>query len=204
VCPQPQPKACAEFFKSTAVVLATVESEASVPAQGDFYDAWRYHLRVHRVFRGSPGKSLTVFTENASARLRLAVGEQYLLFASAAEDRLWIDSCGNSALASASDDRVRVVEDLRNGRTSIEGHVAARPAWVGVAGVRLIITGGARAFRAVTDAAGAFAVPVPPGKYSVKAESAGVVPFDVSYDDPRQVVVQRGQCGQVQFVAEAR
>lgn len=77
-CPLPHPKVCAEFYKSRAVVIGTVVSEEAVD-MGDT-DGWLYRLNVTRVFKGAVMDKLSVFTENASARLPLRVGLTYLLF----------------------------------------------------------------------------------------------------------------------------
>lgn len=65
VCPKPDPKVCAEFFKDDAVFVGIVVSERTVPPKGYFYDGWLYRLRVQRVFRGRVGKVIDVFTENS-------------------------------------------------------------------------------------------------------------------------------------------
>ena len=203
VCQKPDPKVCGEFFRSDAVFTGTVLSERTVPLKGDLWDGWLYRLRVSRVFRGSLGRSVRVFTENASARLNLEVGKEYLLFAHVRRGRLVIDSCGNSGLVAETTEKVRATGALQRAQTaSIEGHVAARPEWTGVAGIRLRISGKGAALTPVTDSSGWFRVAVPPGKYSVLVESGTATPFDLSYDDPSRLVVRKGQCALVQFVAD--
>ena len=138
VCPKPDPKVCSEFFKSDAVFAGRVESQRTVPATGSDYDGWVYQLRVHRVFRGTLGDTVDVFTENSSGRFPLEMGRKYLLFASRGDGRLVIDNCGNSALLSEATETTRDIERLGKASSGeIEGHVASRPAWKGVAGIHL-------------------------------------------------------------------
>ena len=203
VCPKPSPKVCNEFFKSSAVVVGTVIAERTVAATEDFEDGWTYRIRVQRTFRGARADEVSVFTENTSARLPLVVGRTYLLFADRFRDRLQISDCGNTGLAAERQRQLHALEKIANAPTRIEGHVAARPDWVGAPGERLEIVGAGRKYSVISDDRGAFSVEVAPGSYVVSATSAGIDAFDLSYDDPAHVTVERGQCAQVQFVRSA-
>jgi len=95
ICPIPTPKVCSAFFESDAVFVGTVISEEVVPENDNFIEGWRYHLRVARVFRGGVGRRAVVHTSNDSGRLNLAVGREYLLFASLRNRQLEVgDDCG--------------------------------------------------------------------------------------------------------------
>jgi len=204
VCPLPTPKVCNEFFKSDAVVIGTVVAQQDVAAIDRFDDGWIYRIRVHHTFRGPKQGELSVFTENNTGRLPLIVDHEYLLFADLVGDRLEITNCGNSGLAAERTIEIHAIENLTSDATRIEGHVAARPEWVGVRGARFEIIGAGRKYSTVADEGGFFSVEVPPGSYAISAESGGIAAFDLSYDDPKHLTVQRGQCAQVQFVTDQR
>jgi len=205
VCPKPDPKVCGEYFKSDAVFVGSVVSQMTVPPQGNSYDGWLYRLRVSKVFRGSVGDTVEVFTENSSGRFPLDVGSEYLLFATLGQGRLEIDNCGNSGLLAETMEKIREIERIGNSADAvIEGHVASRPDWKGVPGIRFLVRGKEATHSAVTDHNGWFRMTGPPGTYSVRAESARVTPFDLTYDNPDRLVVRKGGCSQMQFVVEEK
>ena len=79
------------------------QGNAATPNGFDPYAGALYRVNVLRVLKGKPPASLTLFSENSTARFRLAPGKDYLLFVT--EDafaapigrRLTIDTCGHSA-----------------------------------------------------------------------------------------------------------
>jgi hypothetical protein len=198
-CPKPPPKVCGEFFKSDAVFIGTAVSEQDLRSDNND-DGWLYRLRVHRAFRGEQQGEVEVFTENTSVRFPLEMDRDYLLFATRLNNRLEITSCGNSGLVAERQDQIVAIQDLPRAPTLIEGHVAARPDWNGVPGVRFEIKGNWGGYSAVSDETGSFTIAVRPGSYSVAPKSTDVVPFDLSYDDPKHVSLKSGQCAQLQFV----
>ncbi len=212
VCPQPHPRVCAEFFKSSPVFVGTVVSKRTVPYEGDFLDGWIYRLRVHRLFRGPTGNFVEVFTENSSARFPLDVGQRYLLFAERYGGRFVIDSCGNSGLLSQAGETIRQIEELEKATAGgeIAGRILAgygegyleRP----IEGVRVTARGEQKTYATVTDREGRFRIVVPPGKYTVQTESSHwtVSPFDLSYDDPSKIVIHNGGCADLLFLADPR
>lgn len=62
---------------------------------------------------------------------------------------------------------------------------------------------GGRSYEGVTGKDGWFHIPVPPGEYGVSARSSKllVIPYDLSYDDPKHVVVPKCGCTAIQFIA---
>jgi hypothetical protein len=202
VCPVPAPKACNEFFKSDAVLIGRVESERAIDEEGDFVAGWLYRVRVSRSLRGTPASSVEIFTENASARLRLSVGKDYILFASRGDaGRFDVDSCGSSGLVDAKADVIEMLKQIPSQPSSIEGeilHAGDRNGSGGIPQVRVRIEGEDGTVRLATSGAdGTFRIEVPPGTYRVEPESEHLVRFDLSYGDPAHLVVEPGQCGQV-------
>ena len=200
VCRKPDPKVCAEFFKSDAVFVGTVLSEqTNVGEYPASITGWTYRLRVERVFRGPSLKAIAVFTANDSVRLRMDVGHQYLLFADHQNGQWVIADCGNSGLLSNSATKIRQIEETRKASIGrIEGRVGL---YKGVGGVQVVARGSGKTFAAVTDQDGWFRLKVPPGKYSAQVEAPRVYGFDLSYDDPSDFLVPKGGCAQLQFVA---
>lgn len=164
MCFKPDPKVCAEFFKSDAVFVATVVSERTVLDKGGFIDGWWYRLNIHKTFRGARQKTVDVYTGNDSGRLRLEVGHEYLLFAKKYRGRLQITGCGNSGLMSKKKEKLQNIEQIKKTTSgSIEGHVASHPSWIGVAGIQVITKGEGNIYTTVTDQDGWFRMIVPPG-----------------------------------------
>lgn len=201
VCPKPAPRVCAEFFDADAVFIGRVLDARTEPPRGNTHEGWTYRVRVSRRWRGAGRSDAMVFTENSSGRLPLEVGREYLLFASVTDGRLEITHCGNSGPVGDRADRIEELERLRGAKGAvIEGHVAARPDWTGVPSIEFRVLGEGRTYTAVSGPDGWFRVPVPPGKYTVKAQTDDVDPFDLSYDDPESLRLQRGECAELQFV----
>jgi hypothetical protein len=150
-CRQPDPKVCAEFFKSDVVFVGTVLALRTVPTKGDFYDGWWYRLRVRKMFRGPDRETVEVFTENSSVRFPLTVGNEYLLFAKDFGGRLEIAHCGNSGLLSQSLQEIQEIEQIGKVPTgTIEGRVVSPATWKGVDEVRVTARGEDGAYSAVT------------------------------------------------------
>jgi hypothetical protein len=209
-CYQPDPTLRCEFLNSDAVFIGTVISTRDEPARGnDDTDGWIYTLTVERLFRGPSSKTIEVYTENASARVPLTNGKQYLLFASRFHRRLKIVGCGNSALASGAKNSIQALEKIRIPKDAlIEGRIGFgetpdadghKPRMV------VIVSGDGGTFRAVSGTDGWFHLHVPPGKYSAKVRKLRdltAAPFDLSYDNPDPFVARAGHCSGLQFHAD--
>jgi hypothetical protein len=205
ICPQPAPKVCSAFFKSDAVFIGTVVSEHAVPDKDDpgFVEGWLYRVRVDRRFRGTTGQTAVVHTGNDSGRLLLEVGHQYLLFATFQNGHLQIgDDCGPLSDSSRMRGNVREIESLHGATAAIvEGEVRKETAsGVGVRGVNVTVSGMGRTYRLTSDRQGLFRGLVPPGRYRIDVDS-GAVLSDLSWIDPTDIEVVKGQCAQAQFIA---
>jgi carboxypeptidase family protein len=204
VCLEPKPKVCNAYFKSDAVFTAVVLDEKAVREAGEL-EGRLYSLMVQHRYKGQLGETVEVYTENSSSGLALVRGHEYLLFAKRAGERLEIadDCAGNSGPTLDSASRINELSGTVRWRTAIEGRVSTRPKSKPVAGAKFEITGEGRTYSAETDASGAFRVEVPPGTYSLAPVTPGVSVSDVSVDDPKRLVLEPGECGQVQFVSGA-
>ena len=209
VCERPHPPVCAEFFHRDAVFVGTVISSRHRSEGED--PGWFYALRVTSVFRGVVPPVVKVFTEDSSARFPLKVNQSYLLFASSSHfDRLEIDNCGNSVELAKAGGAIRQLEQIQSlAKSGADGYVAGGVMrWDGspntpIAGVSISAQRGGKNYKTVTGANGWFHIDLPAGKYALSAESSewSIVPYDLTYDDPSEVVIQPSGCAVVQFGA---
>lgn len=206
-CPQPEPRVCSEFFHSHAVFVGTVVSVRELPEGRGFVAGWEYRLQVARVYKGPAQKFIYVRTENASARFPLEFGHKYLLFAFKSDNRLWITCCGNSSefaqAASALQELERVLVKMK---TNSGGEIMGRVRGVDDANVESFTAfafGGGKMYQGVNEAGGWFRIRVPAGKFTVRVTSSSwdVTPFDLSFDNPENVVIRNGGCSDLMFVA---
>jgi hypothetical protein len=210
VCSQPHPRVCAEFFHSDAVFTGTVISVRNGPKRETNPDGWFYRVKVTRSYRGSNGHTVDIFTGNDSGRFPLQEGHMYLLFAYKEEGILKIDNCGNSAELSEAGEAIRQVESvLANMKSASGGDIGGRVVGeqdAGTNGIAVTASGGGKKYTGVTDRDGRFHIHVPPGKYVVWPETSQwiVTPYDLSYDKEDHVLVERGSCAELQFLASPK
>ena len=202
VCRQPHPRVCTEFFDSDVVLSGTVIAVRTDGAE-DFPAGWFYTVRVGELFRGPSGKTVEFWTENSSARFPLSKGRQYLLFAQKDDSQLELTCCGNSTFLEDSADAIRQIREIL--KTKSGGEISGRIGRVDsndFAGVRVTAIGAKGTFEVLTDKNSWFHMRVPDGAYRVRAHAPGrnFVSYDLSYDDPDNIVVHPGGCPQVQLI----
>lgn len=80
--------------------------------------AYTIKVKVKTRLKGEVPDIISVRDENTSARYGMSVDEEHVLFVSEDQDgTLWVNSCGNSALAFRSQDLIKKIEaELRKGR----------------------------------------------------------------------------------------
>jgi len=223
-CLAPQPRlVCAEYFRSTLVVTATLITTTPIPEdEPDSPYARVYALRVNRTLRGKAPATLQVYEENSSGRAGFdwVRGREYLLFLNLASDddatyarvdsnleashlTFWeLDGCGNSAPTSRAAAALSAIKAIQTGPggSVIQGVVRTRYGQTPLSGMHVEAQGQDRRFAAITDKNGEFRMRVTPGRYTVKVIDAGRF-FDygeLSYsdiDDP----LEPGECAQVEF-----
>jgi hypothetical protein len=195
ICPGPTPKVCAEFFESDAVFVGKVLSKR----WGDDYI--RFRVAVSKVLRGAVGKTVVVYTENASARLTWDVGRTYVVFAQLRDGRLesW-DYCGPLSDPTKVADTLREIELLPSQRgASVEGQVLHQDGMKpGVPGVEIRVVGDGVAYTAVTDERGQFHMSLPPGQYQMPIDESRLVQSTYNMNtDLQHLSLVDGQCAQV-------
>lgn len=71
-----------EYQQSDLVFVGRVTAAKAVPEAKPFDEGTRYKIQVKKTFRGRPGHTLTVFSENSSGRFPMNIGVDYLVFLS--------------------------------------------------------------------------------------------------------------------------
>lgn len=204
-CPEPPDRVCAALASYALVVEGTVQSERTVKGIDGFVDGYEDHVTVDDDFQGPEVRAIDVFSENAPGRLELAPGRRYVLFANRDGARGWVvTSCGLSGpLPEAQGvlDEIRRV--LASDESYIAGRIVKRSSSKGVPGVEVVARrDDGREVEGTSGPDGRFRLDVPPGAYQVTVDAPDTIPFDLSYDDPNALVVEKGRCALVQFVAE--
>lgn len=171
-------------------------------------DAFEYRVSVLRLFRGPHNKVIDVYTGNDSGGYPLDLGREYLFFAYTYKDQLWISNCDDSVPLSEAKELTREIQAIAIPSDAIiEGRVILNyvPSNKGVAGIKILVRGEHRTYRWTTDQEGWFHLHVPPGPYSVEAESTPadrIVAYDLNYGgNPNKFVVKAGRCAGFEFVA---
>jgi hypothetical protein len=105
-----------EVRSALAIVLGKVTRKKDLvedPADPDGITATVYTVQVSRVVRGKVTPTIRIRSENDSGRFWMDVGKEYLLFLSKdVQHRLYfVDSCGNSGIASDRETVLRQVEE---------------------------------------------------------------------------------------------
>ena len=81
-CPE-YPTIEQEFKTSEFVFIGEVRSTQKVhPGSDDFFDGINYVVKVSERLRGTPGNTVTLFSENSSGRFPMQIGAKYLVFTS--------------------------------------------------------------------------------------------------------------------------
>ncbi|HUN58911.1 MAG TPA: hypothetical protein VMU41_12420 [Candidatus Binataceae bacterium] len=219
-CLQPDPpRVCSELFTADSVFVGTVVSSKYIPNETpDGYDGWTYRLKVAKVYRGPRKKIISVFTENASAKMPLTVGDKYLLFAAYhASYGLEIYGCGNSGeFPHARATAIEVERVLRNAKFASTGNIGGLVQTYGAGGdplpaVKMIAQSDVHQYSGITGKDGWFHIQVPPGRYRVTAEPSKAIdedwlvsPGDLSFERPNDLEIKAGQCADLEFTASQR
>jgi hypothetical protein len=213
------PHVCAEFFRSDAVFVGTVVSIRDLPdpEDSDTTGGFFYRLKVATVYRGPSQETIEVYTGNDSGRLPLKLHHTHLLFASTIDGRLAIGCGGNSAELAEAGSALRSIQRLLKTMNSATGSdIWGRirtpdPRARGIPGVRVIAEGEAHTYSVLSDRLGRFRIHVPPGKYAVRivpprtvAAHWTITPFELSYYDPKALIMVRGECAEITFMARPK
>jgi hypothetical protein len=111
-----------EFTNSAVVIVGKVISTKDVSESGGFISGTFYSIRVTEVLKGSPPKTVELYSENSSGRFPMEFGTSYLIFAYKDSferiegKHLAIDNCGNSGTLKQSKKALVTVRKLRPNR----------------------------------------------------------------------------------------
>ena len=113
VCLNGHPSRKQEYQRSTTVFVGPVVSEDFTPESKDYENGTTYSIQVEEVLRGSPAKTVKVFSENDSGRFPMQVGTAYLIFVYEELDRLKVDNCGNSGKLSEKAEALAALRKMK-------------------------------------------------------------------------------------------
>jgi hypothetical protein len=212
VCLEPIPRlVCAEYFRSDVVVEAKLLHTKHVIPEID-QDYFLYEMEPERVLRGKVGPRFEIWEENSSGRAPFVwrLGQSYLLFLSPSEQQdqheNWeLDGCGNSRPLKQAAAALNAIDRISKTQSSLIQVAVDGLGGVSGEGRRVKAEGKAGVFTATTDKDGVASLKVPPGTYQVTVPPQGekkFEPYDLSYDNPRNVLVEKGDCAQIQFVSQ--
>lgn len=103
----------AEVIGTPTIVVGRVLSETPLhedTTDPDGYTAYNLQIRVLNRLKGNSPDLIVIRNENTSARYAMSVGEVHLLFVSAHDRVLWVNSCGNSSPMPAAEQLVQQVQ----------------------------------------------------------------------------------------------
>jgi hypothetical protein len=209
-CDRPdRPRVCDEFFSSDLVFTGKVIATRYMPQGLPGSDlGWLYTLTVNKIYRGSAGPTVKVYSEANRGGFPLDTGKSYLLFAFADRKTLYIAGCGNSTVLGAAPTAIRQIETILSTRAgtggSIGGRVVAQANDLNLSGIHLIANDGEKTYEAVTANDGSSNIEVPAGAYNLTAKAPlGLFVYrdDPAALKPNDIVIGNGQCADVYFSA---
>ena len=209
LCSVPRPRlVCAEYFHSKGVVIAKL---AAVTAVKDSYEdviGTYYSMTVEQTLRGQVPRLFRIYMANDSGRTTFEwkTSDSYLLFLMDENPNgAWVlDGCGNSGPAQLRQKALQQIEaiDSTSNHALIQGTVGGNSSSFPLRGVQVEARGPGGVNTTETKADGTFELHVSPGKYQVRALEPGktFVAEDITYENPDDLVLEKGGCAQVQFV----
>lgn len=225
----PQLAACEAAWRYSAVFLGTILERNHNQDDTLLAFQTAYLVRVDERFRGLRNGESEIFVDpdNTTCGERFEVGKRYLLFVTGdgtrslesvlkpqAVPRHWASHSSRPVYFTSQCDGNRAIEeateDLDWLRGVMKGEALARIFGravqnrvdryaIPVAGASISVDGENLSRHLLTDSNGNFAIDLPPGEYSVRAERPPWTP-----SPPNQVSVQRGECAKRMLILGSR
>ena len=101
-----------EVRAADGIVIGRVLSEQGQredPTDPDGYTAYNVTVRVTTRLKGNLPSVIVIRNENTSARYPMSIGEEHLLFVFKDDERLSVNSCGNSSLMPEGNQQVQAI-----------------------------------------------------------------------------------------------
>jgi hypothetical protein len=212
LCARPATRLCHEFFTSDLVVRAKVFKIKNVidPEDPIGVDAWDYHVDVIKTYRGPARKRQIIRSENASARLLLKQGKEYVIFANRFTNGLYRAGGGCEGIQPTDGERytekldaeIAALKQVRQASIEIEFR-DKKNQLAPFSGV--VIKGKTGTLPVVPDKNGMFHAVVPPGTYSVTLpESLWESSYTHTEINNQPVALVPGQCAQIALVEKVK
>ncbi len=109
----PEISVAQEIERSKFVVIGTVISRMIVvdPLKDpEGYEAEIFKFKIEKTLKGQPGKIISLYNVNSSARFPMEVNKKYFLFVDTDEDGYWVNSCGTS---KKYQDSAKVMDEVK-------------------------------------------------------------------------------------------
>ncbi len=210
ICTRPAPKLCSAFFTHELVIRAKVLKieQASNPRDPAGVDGWNYHVEVIKTYRGTARNRATIRANNTTARLLLAQGKEYVIFAYKNTDDVY-EASGNCSgiqplegerYSTRLDKAIAALKQAHHASIEIEfrnRHDQLAP----FSGVSILSGAGKRAI--TPNKNGVFRSIVSPSSYSLALpEHIWMSSYDGSGSgiDTAPVTLAPGQCAQIALV----
>jgi hypothetical protein len=215
-CSDPPVKLCHMLFANKLVIYGEVVKTEILKDQEDpeGISGWAYHINVLKTYRGTPGKTVVIRSENASARLLLKSGRKYIVFASRNSDGGYYAGsyCGEiqnvDGQPYSAQLEAQVYDLLNNSKLSfIEGKIAGWNSRLALTS-SLTVTGPGLFKKIAFDEKGFFYLKVQPGTYklvpSTNLQVSIPSPDGIDWKNPSSrdvppISLAPGQCAQYMF-----
>jgi hypothetical protein len=119
-CVNGYPSVAREYGESAFVFVGTVIAERQEPAEDDpqgFFDGVTYTVRIDEQFKGPSQKTVSLFSENSTARYPMQLRQRYLVFVYLESgQRYAVNNCGNTELFRAKSKALSTVRKLASNR----------------------------------------------------------------------------------------
>ena len=198
-CFAPELKVSDEYFVSSLVVTGTVLASHDLmdPSDKDSTTGTLYRVRIDRVYMNQSqavNRSVTVYSENSTARFPMDVRGRYVLFLQLDPDhQLSVDNCGNSGLLSKSSHTLQQIRLLPLQHSFVYGTVYPYAGPKTCPPMRLSLHGPTTASTRVRSDC-SFHAEVAPGNYTAQLswKNKPVASYDLTYKDPYCFTVPSG------------
>jgi hypothetical protein len=205
-CFAPQLQVSDEYFISDFVITGTVVSNRyeKDPQDPDSLTGTFYTIRVVKTWHGKAPESLTLYSENSTARFPMRVDGTYILFVTKSDNGKWIiDNCGNSGLLPSANKVLSALRALPLRQSFIYGDVYQSWKTENAPCPPMQLRFESSQWRGNTNVRSdcKFRLNVPPGSYraTLYRKSTAVPSNDLNYKDPYCFEVPMGGSAGIAF-----
>jgi hypothetical protein len=205
-CLGPQLRVSDEYYVSPLVLTGTVIGQKLevAPDDPDGSTGTFYKVHVDKTWRGTPQQTITLYSENSTARFPMQQHKAYVLFVTRSPEGKWVvDNCGNSNQLPSADKTLAALRHLPLKQSFVYGevYVYGQSSSASCPPMEVTITNAQQTHKTVVKLDCTFSLPVPPGSYRAEVTRKGVpiAVNDLSYKDPYCFEVPQGGSAGIAF-----